>query len=58
MGMAKLQNLSPKEDLNCAVLAINIAAKAFFVLYITYKTEHFSFKSGCVVRVAKHIKDD
>ena len=27
--------------------------KAFYVLHITSKTEHFSFKSGCVVQVMK-----
>ena len=27
-------------------------------LYITNKTEHFSFKNGCTVRVAKLIKED
>ena len=26
--------------------------------YITTKTEHFSFRSGCVIRVAKHLKKD
>ena len=24
----------------------------FYLLYITNKMEHFSFKSGCVIRVA------
>ena len=33
-----------------AVLAIDIAAKALYVLYIANKTECFS---GCVIRVAK-----
>ena len=26
--------------------------------FISNKTEHLSFKSGCVVRVAKHLKED
>ena len=32
--------------------------KAFYALYITSKTEHFSFKRGCVVWKAKHLKED
>ena len=28
------------------------------MLYITSKTEHFSFKSGCVIRVAKRLQED
>ena len=25
---------------------------------LTNKMEHFSFKSGCTIRVAKHLKED
>ena len=32
--------------------------KALYTLYITNKTEHFSFKSGYVERVVKHLKKD
>jgi len=38
------------------VLAINIAEKLFYALYITNNTECFSFKSECVIQVAKHLK--
>ena len=31
---------------------------AFNQLYITYKTEHFSFKNGRAMQVAKLIKED
>ena len=31
---------------------------ALYTLHITNKAEHFSFKSGCVVRVAKCLKED
>ena len=34
-----------------AVLAVYIAAKDIYPPFITSKTERFSFKSGCVVRV-------
>ena len=27
------------------------------MLYITYKTEHFSHKSGCAMRFAKHLEE-
>ena len=32
--------------------------KALYAQYITNKTEHFSFKSGCVVQVVEHLKED
>ena len=32
--------------------------KALYTLYITIKTERFSFKSWHVVLVAKHLKED
>ena len=44
-----------------AVFAVNIAAKCIICavhLYITNKMKRFSFKSGCVIRVAKHVKED
>ena len=31
--------------------------KAIYALYITNNTKHFSSKSGCVVQVAKHLKE-
>jgi len=34
-------------------LAISIATKEFYALYITNKMERFSFESKCAVRVAK-----
>ena len=30
----------------------------FYSLYITNREEHFSFKSGWIVQVVKHLKDD
>ena len=38
------------------MLAVYIAKKALFALYITSKTECFSFESRCVVWVVKHLK--
>ena len=56
------QNVSPvtaKDGLDMAVLAFYIAAEdVFFPLFFTSKTEHFSFKSGCVIRVVNHLKED
>ena len=40
-----------KAKVRLHVLAIYIAAKTFYLPFITNKTEHFSFKSGCVVQV-------
>ena len=39
-------------------LPLILQQKASYALYITDKTEHFSFTSRCVVRVAKHLKED
>ena len=59
MGVAQVtkyvSNYSKRSN---AVLAIDIAAKGVYTLYITNKTECFSFKSGCVVRLAKLLKED
>ena len=42
---------------NKVVLAVYIAAKDVLVaLHYTIKTERVSFKSGCVILVAKHLK--
>ena len=30
----------------------------FYLLYVTNKTECFNFKSGCVIWVVKHLKQD
>ena len=43
--------------LSKAVLAVNIAAKGVIHMHCTL-LKHFSFKSGYVVRVAKHLKED
>ena len=40
------------------MLAIYFTVKAVNQLYITNKMEHFSFKSGRAMRVAKLIKDN
>ena len=45
-----LHQLQPKKT-----IAVYIAAKDVFT---TNKTECISFKSGCVVRLAKHLKVD
>ena len=47
-----------KTKVRKVVLAINMAGKALDALYTTNKTEHFSFRSGCVVLVAKCLKED
>ena len=44
-----------EEEQDNAVFAIHFAIKA---LYITNKTERFSFKSGCAVHIAKLTKTD
>ena len=41
-----------------AVFAVHFTVKPFNQLYITNKTERFSFKSGRAMRVAKLIKED
>ena len=35
-----------------------MAAKALYALYTTNNIERFSFKIGCVVRVAKRLKEN
>ena len=32
--------------------------KTFYLSFVANKTMHISFKSGCVVQVAKHLKGD
>ena len=32
--------------------------KAYYLPFITNKMEYFSFNSGCVVRMANHLKED
>ena len=39
-------------------LPLILQQRASYALYIANKTEHFSFTSGCVVQVAKHLKED
>ena len=56
MGVAPVTKIYPvtvKEDQGKAVLG-----HYMHCTYITCKTEHVCFKSGCVVRVAKHSKED
>ena len=56
----RLVNVSPviaKEDDGMAVLSVYIE-KTFYMPFITNKTEHISFKSGCVIRVVKHLNRD
>ena len=48
--------LTAKKDKGKAVLAVNIAAKGVICAVITNRTEHFSFKCGCLVQVAKYLK--
>ena len=54
------RELLPKElEQGNAVFAVHFTVKkAFNQLYITNKTEHFSFKSGHAVQFAKLIKED
>ena len=47
----------PKKSKVMLYLPFITQYKAFIQLYIT-KTEHFSFKSGCAMRVVKLIKED
>ena len=50
--------LQPKETkVRLYLIVVDIAAKALYTLYIS-TTDHFSFKSRCVVRVAKHLEED
>ena len=41
---------------NKSKVMLYLPLKPFNQLYITNKMEHFSFKSGCVVRVGKFIR--
>ena len=41
-----------------ACLVLMLTQKALHLLYITNKTEHFSFKSECVVQVVKCLNED
>ena len=50
--------LFPKKSKVMLYLPFITRSKPFNQLYITNKTEHFSFKSGRAVRVAKLIKED
>ena len=52
----KWQNASPftaTGDQSKAILAVYIAEKDVLAAFIANKTEHVSFKSGCVVLVVK-----
>ena len=46
------------EEQGNALFAVHIAVKPFNQLYITNNTEHFSFKSGRAVCIAKLMKTD
>ena len=49
---------SCQRRLRKAILAADVAAKGIMhTFYYSNKTEHFSFKSGCVVQVVKHLKE-
>ena len=39
-------------------LGFYIVTKDVLAALITKKTQHISFKGGCVIRVAKHLKED
>ena len=47
-----------KEDQDKAVLAVYIAEKMFYPSFIANKMDCITFKNGCVVRVAKNLKED
>ena len=49
---------SYSQRLRKGYLAIYIAAKGVICTVITNKMEHFIFKSGCVIWVAKCLKED
>ena len=53
----QLQPKKPKAT-TCikAALVVFTATKDKYPPFITNKTEHISFKSGCVLQVAKHLK--
>ena len=53
----QLQPKNPKA-IKAVFNVIITAVKVLYELYITNKTEHFSFKSGCVVWVTKCLKED
>ena len=55
-GKMCCQSVIAKEDQGKAVLSIYIAAKE--VLPAFNNTKCISFKSGCVLRVTKHLKGD
>ena len=48
----ELQPMKTKVMLH--ILPVYIAEKSFYPLYIANMTEHFSFKSGCVIGVASN----
>ena len=60
MGVALVMKhvVSYRQRRGNAAFAIHFAVKAFNQLYITSKTERFSFKSGRAVRIAELIKTD
>ena len=41
-----------------AVLAVYIAENMFYQCFITNKMERITFKNGCVIGVAKDLKED
>ena len=45
-----------EEEQGNAVFAVHFTVKVFNQLYITNKTEHFIFKSGCTMSVVELIK--
>ena len=45
------------QDQGKAVLASNMATRGFICTEHYFKTEHFSFISGCVVRMSKRLEE-
>ena len=50
--------LQPKKAMVRLLWPLIWQQKALYVLYIANKTKFFSFKSGCVLRVPKRLKED
>ena len=53
----ELHTSTAKGEQSNAMLAIHLSLKGIYQLYSTNKTEHFSFKSGYAVQIAKLIKE-
>ena len=60
MGVAQVAKWVPvtaEEDLGKAAVYI-VAKRVISAIHYTNKTEHISFNSGCVVRVARCLNED